>query len=77
MGLKDDAGQFNIPVGSMREERTSATYVPFYPAVADRELVHCMNKSVVQTATYVNGINCTMDGFYSQMRQSPCRSGWA
>jgi len=74
MGLKDDMlGKFNIPVGSMREERTSATYVPLsYPAVADLELVHCMNKSVVQHGyAYVNGINCTMDGFYSQMRQSP------
>ncbi|WP_461370813.1 nucleoside phosphorylase [Candidatus Darwinibacter acetoxidans] len=74
MGLKDDMlGKFNIPMGSMREESTSATYVPVsYPAVADIELVHCMNRSVVQHGRqYVNGINCTMDGFYSQMRQSP------
>ena len=73
MGLKDDMlGKFFIPMGAMREEATSKTYVPVsYPAVADVELVNCMNKSAVQNGRqYVNGINCTMDGFYSQMRES-------
>jgi uridine phosphorylase len=73
MGLKDDMlGKFFIPIGAMREEATSKTYVPAsYPAVADIELVSCMNKSAVENGRqYVNGINCTMDGFYSQMRES-------
>lgn len=73
MGLKDDMlGKLFIPTGAMREESTSATYAPVsYPAVADIELVNCMNRSTVENGrSYVNGINCTMDGFYSQMRES-------
>lgn len=73
MGLKDDLlGKVIIPTGSMREEATSKTYVPVsYPAVADIELINCMNKSTLQNGReYVNGISCTMDGFYSQMRDS-------
>ncbi len=73
MGLKDDMlGKLIIPTGAMREEATSATYAPVsYPAVADITLVNCMNKSVLENGrSYVNGITCTMDGFYSQMRES-------
>jgi uridine phosphorylase len=73
MGLKDDLlGKLIIPTGVMREEATSATYVPVsYPAVADIGLVNCMNRSVLENGRdYVNGITCTMDGFYSQMRES-------
>ncbi len=73
MGLKDDLlGKMIIPTGSMREEATSKTYVPVsYPAVADIDLINCMNKSTLQNnRQYVNGLSCTMDGFYSQMRDS-------
>lgn len=73
MGLKDDMlGKLIIPTGAMREESTSATYVPVsYPAVADIELINCMNKSVLDNGrNYINGVVCTMDGFYSQMRES-------
>ncbi|ACL75440.1 nucleoside phosphorylase [Ruminiclostridium cellulolyticum] len=73
MGLKDDLlGKLIIPTGSMREEATSKTYVPVsYPAVADFDLINCMNKSTLQNnRQYVNGLSCTLDGFYSQMRDS-------
>lgn len=73
MSLNDDLlGKFIIPIGSMREESTSSTYVPTsYPAVADFELIQAMNKAVTLLGSeYNNGINCTMDGFYSQMRES-------
>lgn len=73
MSLKDELlGKFIIPVGAKREESTSATYVPVsYPAVADFGLVNAMNQAVTMLGSeYHNGINCTMDGFYSQMRQS-------
>lgn len=73
MALKDDLlGKFIIPMAAMREEGTSATYVPpGYPAVADIDLVNCMNKTAAEFGCgYNNGINCTMDGFYSQMKES-------
>ena len=73
MGLKDDyLGKFIIPAGAMREEGTSKTYAPIsYPAVADPELIACMNKAAKANGrAYVNGINCTLDGFYSQMKES-------
>lgn len=73
MALRDDMlGKFIIPIAAMREEGTSATYAPIsYPAVADIELVNCMNKTVKEFGcSYSNGINCTMDGFYSQMKES-------
>lgn len=73
MALQDDMlGKFIIPIAAMRRESTSATYVErSYPAVADIELVNTMNETVLQMgAKYVNGINCTMDGFYSQMHDS-------
>ncbi|MDD4699564.1 MAG: nucleoside phosphorylase [Oscillospiraceae bacterium] len=73
MALRDDLlGKFIIPAASMREESTSATYVPVsFPAVADIDLLNCMNNTVKQFGSdYCNGITCTMDGFYSQMRES-------
>jgi len=73
MALRDDMlGKFIIPIAAMREEGTSATYAPIsYPAVADIELVNCMNKTVEEfSCSYSNGINCTVDGFYSQMKES-------
>ena len=73
MGLKGDLlGKFIIPVASMREEKTTHTYVDSsYPAVANLELVNAMNKAVHANGfEYVNGINCTLDGFYSQMKES-------
>ena len=42
-----------------------------YPAVADIELVNVMNETVQQMGKrYLNGLNCTMDGFYSCMHDS-------
>lgn len=73
MALQDDMlGKFIIPVAAMRREGTSKTYVEeSYPAVADFDLVHTMNETVLQMgAAYVNGLNCTMDGFYSSMHDS-------
>ena len=73
MALDDSMlGHFIIPIGAMRREQTSATYVEqSYPAVADLELVNTLNQTVLAfDRRYQNGINCTMDGFYSQMRDS-------
>lgn len=73
MALQDDMlGKFIIPIAAMRREKTSSTYVEeSYPAVADIELVNTMNATVLQMGSeYINGINCTMDGFYSQMHDS-------
>lgn len=72
MGLKDNLGKFIIPTGVMRKEATSKTYVDAsYPAVGDFELIKCMNKSVVENGLeYENSIMCSMDGFYSEMKES-------
>jgi len=73
MGLKDGMlGKLLIPNGAMRMESTSDTYAPkSFPAVSDINLVNCMNRSVVQNnRKYINGITCSMDGFYSQMKES-------
>ena len=73
MGLKDGMlGKLLIPNGSMRMESTSDTYAPkSFPAVSNIDLINCMNKSVVKNnREYINGITCTMDGFYSQMKES-------
>lgn len=73
MALEDGMlGKFIIPIAAIRREKTSSTYVEeAYPAVADIELVNAMNATTLQMgAEYVNGINCTMDGFYSQMHDS-------
>ncbi|MDO5690621.1 MAG: nucleoside phosphorylase [Tissierellia bacterium] len=73
MGLQDHMlGKFFIPLAAMREEATSTTYVPLsYPAVADFELVTAMNQAVKENGgKYLNGISCTMDGYYSQMKEN-------
>lgn len=73
MALEDDMlGKFIIPIAAMRREGTSRSYVEeAYPAAADISLVNCMNETVIQMgAEYRNGINCTMDGFYSKMHDS-------
>lgn len=79
MALEDDMlGKFLIPVAAMRREGTSLSYVEQgYPAVADLGLVNCMNETVLQMgAEYRNGINCTMDGFYSNMHDSRFSGEW-
>ena len=73
MALDDSMlGHFIIPIAAMRREQTSATYVEqSYPAVADLELVNTLNRTVHDFGRRSqNGVNCTMDGFYSQMRES-------
>lgn len=73
MALKDDLlGDYVIPSGSIRKEKTSQTYVDHgYPAVADFELVSSITKTFRANGQRVeNGINATMDGFYSQMKVS-------
>ena len=73
MALDDGMlGKFIIPIAAMRRESTSKTYVDeSYPAVADVELVNVMNQTVRQMgAEYVNGVNCTIDGFYTQSHDS-------
>lgn len=73
MSLVDDMlGQFIIPIAAMRREQTSATYVEeSYPAVADIGLVNVMNEVVASYGKRsLNGIFCTMDGFYTQMHDS-------
>ncbi len=73
MGLADDMlGKIFIPTACIRDEGTSKTYVrKSYPAVSDFDLVCCMEKSSeIIGRKIVKGINCTMDGFYSQMKDS-------
>ncbi|WP_213951297.1 nucleoside phosphorylase [Tepidanaerobacter syntrophicus] len=73
MGFKDNMlGKVLIPIGSMRLESTSDTYVPkAYPAVSNAELVNCMNKgALLHNRDYINGLICTVDGYYSQMKES-------
>jgi uridine phosphorylase len=73
MSLKDNLlGHYIVPTGSIRDESTSATYVDRgYPAVADFDLVKIVSDAVRSAGSHVdNGINATMDGYYSQMRES-------
>ena len=73
MSLKENTlGDFMIPVAAMRREGTSQNYVDLsYPAVADIELINIMNDTVKSVyKKYHNGINCTMDGFYTNMHES-------
>ncbi|MDR1618845.1 MAG: nucleoside phosphorylase [Treponema sp.] len=73
MALRDDMlGHFIVPIGSMRRESTSKTYVEeSYPAVADLDLVNTINGVVADYGKKsFNGISCTMDGFYTQMHDS-------
>ncbi|MCK5731410.1 MAG: nucleoside phosphorylase [Tenericutes bacterium] len=73
MSLKDNLlGEYIVPIGSIREESTSKTYVECtYPAIADFGLVEIINKTVIEHGSKVdNGLNATLDGFYSQMHMS-------
>ena len=73
MGLEDDLlGKFFIPIGMMRGEASSKTYVPeSYPAVANVKLMQAMSAAALASkAGCDNGIGCTLDGFYSQMKES-------
>ena len=72
IAMDDMLGHFMIPIAAMRREGTSQSYVDLsYPAVADVELVNVMNETVQQMGKrYLNGLNCTMDGFYSCMHDS-------
>jgi len=73
MSLNDELlGSYVIPSGSFRMEKTSVTYVDLgYPAVADFELVNSLSNTFKKAGQKVdNGINATMDGFYSQMKES-------
>lgn len=79
MALQDDMlGKFVIPVAAMRREGTSGSYVDgTYPAVADIDLLNCMNETVKDMGSdYRNGLNCTMDGFYSKMHDSRFSLEW-
>lgn len=73
MALDDTLlGAYIVPIGSVRDEKTSATYVrEGYPAVADFDLVQSLSNTLRKHGQVVrNGINATMDGYYSQMRES-------
>lgn len=72
MGLKDNLGHVIIPTGVMKLEATSKTYVePCYPAVADFELLYYMNEASKKLGLiYENPVICSMDGFYSEMKES-------
>ena len=73
MSLKDNLlGDYIVPIGSIREESTSKTYVQStYPAIADFDLVKTINKTIKEHNQHVdNGLNVTLDGFYSQMHMS-------
>ena len=73
MGLRDELlGNFIIPAGAMRAEGTSKTYVESsYPAVADIDVLQAMNRSAEKHGFgFDNGIVCSYDGFYSQMRET-------
>lgn len=79
MALQDDMlGHFIVPIGSMRRESTSKTYVEeSFPAVADIELVNTLNETIADYGKRVlNGISCTMDGFYTQMHDSRFSKEW-
>lgn len=73
MSLKDELlGHYVVPVASYRGERTSETYVPMnYPAVADFDFIQVLNETVRSHHKKVdNGLNMTLDGYYSQMKES-------
>lgn len=73
MGMNSDLlGKFIIPKKALRKEGTSYTYAPeSYEALANPMLVECMNEAVKNKGMeYDNGLNCTLDGFYSQMKES-------
>ncbi len=72
MGLGEtELGDIFIPVGCMRSENTSNTYVPVeYPAVADPILVQKMIKATKNNnLDFKHGLLCSYDGFYSEMKE--------
>ena len=71
-GVKITVTSTIVPIGAMRREATSKTYVEeSYPAVADVGLVNILNRTITDHGRkYLNGISCTMDGFYTQMHDS-------
>lgn len=73
MSLDDDmVGDFLIPLGSLRRESTSDCYVERgYPAIADFELVQILDEAVeAEGYKWRNGIHATMDGYYTDMKES-------
>lgn len=72
MGLGEtELGDIFIPVGCMRAENTSTTYVSKkYPAVSDPILVQKMMKSAQNNnLNFKHGLLCSYDGFYSEMKE--------
>ena len=73
MSLVDDyLGDFLIPVASISQEGTSSSYVPRgYPAVADFSMVQNLRETLAEMGERNHTcLNCTKDGFYSQMHES-------
>lgn len=73
MSLKDELlGHYIVPSASYRGEKTSETYVGLgFPAVADFEFVTKINEVIKSHNKLVdNGLNLTLDGYYSQMKES-------
>ena len=73
MSLVDEyLGDFLIPIASIAQEGTSRSYVPQgYPAVADFAMVKVLQETVVQMGAKGHTcLNCTKDGFYSEMHES-------
>ncbi len=73
MSLKEELlGHYIVPIASVRSERTSLTYVDRdYPAVADHEFVSVISEEVKKRNKICdNGLNLTLDGFYSLMKES-------
>ena len=72
MGLKDNLGKMIIPNAAMRKESTSKEYVDAsYPAVSDMNLVQALNNSAENLGlAYENGIVCSLDRFYGDMKRS-------
>ena len=65
-------GDFLIPLGSIRREATSNCYAEKgYPAIADFEMVQKLNQAVQEAGGKThNGIHCTLDGYYTDMKES-------
>ncbi len=73
MSLVDEyLGDFLIPIASIREEGTSNSYVPAgYPAVVDFAFVQVLQETVESMGAKSHTcLNCTKDGFYSEMHES-------
>ncbi|MCH4235584.1 MAG: nucleoside phosphorylase [Bacilli bacterium] len=69
---KADLGNYIIPSSSKRLEKTSLTYVSEdYPAKADSKFLQSIIKTVTsQGQKVITGESATMDGYYSQMKES-------